>query len=521
MMRKKLISAAVALLIVSGCAQQQQVSENSTATGDSASPSDEKFSTPFSAIARKFSKKRNHETQNKTSPKKSDDVWSVIENELAFANDVPDRKIAPQLDWLNGNQKYFDNTLARANIYLPYVLDRVMDAGLPAEVALLPFIESAYNPFAYSRSGAAGLWQFIPSTGNTFGLEQNRWFEGRRDIVESTDAAIRYIQILNDQFDGDWLLTFAAYNGGPGTVQRAIEANQRRGLDTDFWSLELSDETRRYVPRLVALSKVITQPDKYDIDRMSIPAKPTFEVVELEKPIDLAQAARIAGIETEAIYHLNPGYTRWVTPPVGPHRLVLPTGKADDFLDQLANLPTSKWQPRREYIVRKGDTLGRIAKAHGSSAQELAAVNNLSTNAVIRIGQVLHLPSTAAEIDTFGTPAMATASPGTPSLNTYRVKPGDSLWSIARAHDVKATDLLAWNKLNARAVIKPGQVLKLHQQVESGPENASNYQVKSGDSLYNIARRFQVQVQDLVVWNDLGSTALIKPGQHLKIYQGN
>src|SRR5690606_14426160 len=288
-------STAVVLLVASGCAQQQQLSESTTTT-DETSTAQRKHSSLFVPFSTWKTTKQPAAGRGKSAPAAhtSEDIWPLLTSQLGFAHDVPDRKIAPQLEWLDGNQEYFDRTLARANLYMPYVLEQVLEAGLPAEVALLPFIESAYNPFAFSPSGAAGLWQFIPATGNEFGLHQTQGYEGRRDIVKSTGAAISYLQQLNTMFEGDWLLTFAAYNGGPGTVQRAIEANQRAGLATDFWSLSLSDETKRYVPRLVALSKVITQPDRFAIERLAIPNKPSFDIVAPERPLDLAQAAKIA-----------------------------------------------------------------------------------------------------------------------------------------------------------------------------------------------------------------------------------
>jgi len=515
----KLTSTAVVLLVLSGCAQQQQLSENTSATGPTERPLERRHVSPTKKTVKSTASRADKKSKKSGSAANTaaqGDVWQVIKKELVFAHDVPDRKISEQLAWLDGNQAYFDNTLDRANLYLPYVVDKVVSAGLPAEVALLPFVESAYNPFAISPGGAAGLWQFIPSTGELFGLERNAWFEGRRDLVESTDAAIRYIQILNEQFKGDWLLTFAAYNSGPGTVQRAIAANQRKGLGTDFWSLNLPHQTVAYVPRLVALSKVITDPESYGIDRMHIPATPSFEVVELDTPIDLAQAARIMGVDAEDIQKLNPGYTRSVTPPTGPSRIVLPIDKKEDFLSQVSTLPQASLTPRQEYVVKQGDTLGAIARRKGSTVQELTVLNGLSANSVLRIGQVLRLPGAAPV-------AVAAPKPPAAIASSYTVKGGDSLWSIAHAHNISSRDLLAWNGLAPNSVIRPGQILKFetHTSAASEKDNISNYEVKRGDSLYNIARQFRVQVKDLLAWNDLNSRATIRPGQQLKIYRSN
>ncbi len=370
------------------------------------------------------------------------DVWSLIVADLAFAPAVDESRVARQLEWLHNNQSYFDRTLSRARLYLPYVAEQVREAGLPSEVALLPFIESAYDPFAHSHSGAAGLWQFMPATGDGFNLRRDRWYEGRRDLIQSTAAAIRYLGELNDQFDGDWPLTFAAYNAGPGTVRRAIERNRRRGLATDYWSLDLPRETRHYVPRLVALAKVIAAPAAFNIQYPSLPPASGLAVVELDRPLELARAADLADLEVDDLYHLNPGYKRWVTPPDGPHRLVLPTASEASFLRNLEAAPPTDWRFAEEYVVKKGDTLGRIARRFDADVAELRSLNKLD-GSLIHAGQSLRVPVDASRAN-----------------RQYQVRKGDSLWSIARRFDVALQDLVTHNGLDDN-LLKPGQNLSI------------------------------------------------------------
>jgi len=503
--RTILLLVASVLLILTGCAQQSQLSESGATSGSKKSIVHKRI--PYG--------QRGAQQHNR----QADDIWPIIEDGLWFSHDVPDRKVQRYIDWYTGNDSYFERTLTRASKYMPYVVARLQEHDLPLELALLPFIESAYNPFAYSHSHASGLWQFIPGTGQEMGLRQDWWYEGRRDIVDSTDAAIRYLKILNSMFDGDWLLTLAAYNSGPGTVSRAREANRQKGMATDYWSLDLRDETRNYVPRLVALAKVLSDPERFAVNRISIPAESHFTVVEVKEQVDLAQAAKLANISADEIYNLNPGFSRWVTPPNGPFRILLPSARADGFADLLARTPRQTWHPGGEYVVKAGDTLGRIAANHGITVNDLSQLNQLDST-LLQIGQVLRLPVSSTAASSLA--ANVAASPASP--RTYQVKSGDSLWSIAHAHNTRVQDLLAWNGLDSGATLFPGQQLKIGSGSRSvaGSSAAGNsqvsYQVKRGDSLYEIARRFRVEVNDILAWNDLGQRQVIHPGQNLTLF---
>ncbi len=223
---------------------------------------------------------------------------------------------------------------------------------MPLELALLPVVESAFNPVAYSRSRASGLWQFIPSSGKHYGLEQNWWIDERRDVIEATQAALTYLEYLNRYFGGDWFLAIAAYNGGEGTVSSAVRRNQQRGLPTDFFSLELRAETRDYVPKLLAISRIVRNPEAYGLQFAAIPNQPYFEMVDPGRQVHLDEAADLAGITRDDMFALNPGFNRMTTPPKGPHRLLLPIPNAETF--RQAMLEPGRARAGRQGARRRG-----------------------------------------------------------------------------------------------------------------------------------------------------------------------
>ena len=218
----------------------------------------------------------------------------------------------------------------RAQRYLPFIIDELERRELPMELALLPIVESAFDPFAYSHGRAAGLWQMIPGTARRFGVRQNWWYDGRRDIVDSTHAALDYLTYLHDLMDGDWPHAIASYNSGEGNVLRAIKRNRASSKPTDFWNLSLSRETSAYVPRLMALVEIVRDPDAFDLTLPELVLEPQFAVADIGGQLDLALAAELAGMDLDTLYSYNAGNNRWATDPDGPHRLILPVGLADD-----------------------------------------------------------------------------------------------------------------------------------------------------------------------------------------------
>lgn len=402
----------------------------------------------------------------------------------------------------------------RGSPYIHYIVEQLEERDMPLELALLPIIESAYNPFAYSPAQAVGLWQFIPSTGRHFNLQQTSWYDGRRDITASTAAALRYLTYLHGLFNDDWLLALAAYNAGEGTVSRAIERNQKLGLPTDYWNLPLPRETQDYVPKLLALSQMVQTPEAYGLDLSPIANEPYFEVVALKQRMDLARVAEMAELDENEIYQLNPAFTRRITLD-GPQHLLVPSAKAEMFAANLALMKPQDLVNWQQYKVRPGDTLGAIANRHNLSVNIIRDLNRLRGDS-LQIGQVLSLPQPAGTKQS--SELLHAVARSQPAPRAYRVRKGDSLWDIAKSQKVSVHDLQRWNNLSGSS-LKVGQALFLQaagstQQAKPAP---TYYKVKKGDSLYEIAKRFNVQVNNLKTWNPRDSQRL-KPGQTLTLY---
>jgi membrane-bound lytic murein transglycosylase D len=284
------------------------------------------------------------------------------------------RFVRPYIDWYAKHQAYLDRVAERARPFLYDIVQEIEARGMPMEIALLPIVESAFQPFAYSPGRAAGIWQFIPATGKHYGLKQNWWYDGRRDVPKATTAALDYLERLAKRFDGDWLLALASYNSGEGRVARAVKKNKKKGKPTDFWSLDLPKETEGYVPKLLAISAIVQNRKAHGITLTSIPDEPYLEQVDIGSQIDLALAAELAELPIETMYQLNPAYNRWATDPKGPHRLLLPIHKADAFREALTKVDKKnrvRWERHR---IREGETLGHIARKFQTSCSSATEV---------------------------------------------------------------------------------------------------------------------------------------------------
>jgi membrane-bound lytic murein transglycosylase D len=267
-------------------------------------------------------------------PYSGPDLWDRIR--ARFALPSPQRReVQAQVGWFARNPAYLDGASKRAQPYLYHIVNQVEARGMPSEIALLPVIESAFQPFARSPAEAVGLWQFIPETGRRFGLRQGPQYDARRDVFASTNAALDYLQGLHRQFGGDWFLALAAYNWGEGNVARAVQDNRRRGKPADFWSLSLPEETRTYVPRLIGLARVVAQPTAHGVALAAIPNRPYITRVPLDRPVDLALASAATGLSVSALRHLNPGYSGALAGSEGERHIVLPIDRADAFRARL------------------------------------------------------------------------------------------------------------------------------------------------------------------------------------------
>jgi membrane-bound lytic murein transglycosylase D len=367
------------------------------------------------------------------------DLWQRVRSGFAIA-DLDGSLVLQQQKFYAQRPEQIQRIVDRSRRYLFHIVAELERRGLPTELALLPMVESAYNPMAYSRAHASGLWQFIPSTGRNYNLGQNWWFDARRDVVASTSAALDYLQSLHDMF-GDWHLALAAYNMGENGVQRAIDRNRAKKRGTDYASLPMPKETRRYVPTLQALKNIVANPAAFGVELDPVPDAPYFVTVTLTRDIDLDLAAKLADMPVEELVALNPGHNRPVVAAAHAPQLVLPNDRAEAFVANLERheAPLSSWET---YTFSRGDKLEKLAKEHGISVQRLKAINGLQRNGRVVVGQQLLLPQkgTAAASEPlppiFSAPARFAA---------YAVRAGDTWAKIAAAFGVRINDLKRLN----------------------------------------------------------------------------
>ena len=460
------------------------------------------------------------------------DIWKRIGDNLVLNRNLQQTKVKSKLSWFSRNQAYLDRVSDRAQPYIYFIVEQLEKRQMPLDLALLPIVESAYHPFAYSPSHASGIWQFIPSTGKHYGLKQNWWYDGRRDIVASTRAALDYLQKLHVEFNGDWLLALAAYNSGERNVARAIARNKRAGKKTDFWSLRLPRETRNYVPSLLAIAELVANPQKHQVKWRPIDNQPYLAQISTQEQLDLAIVAKLAELSIEEVYTLNPGFNRWATDPAGPHQIMVPLDKKELFEQGLSGLTASDKVSWKRHIIKQGETLGQIAEDYHISLATLKKTNSLRSN-LIRTGHSLLIPSSQKPLQHY-TLSMDSrryrglTRSGNGKKYTYRVRKGDTLWDIGRQYGVSIKQLCAWNNISSRSFLRPGQKLNLWfssagQKPKLTPVNISKvipnkYTVKRGDSLWLIAQRFGVTVKQLEQWNNLSKQKYLQPGQNLKLY---
>ncbi|WP_166837905.1 LysM peptidoglycan-binding domain-containing protein [Rheinheimera pleomorphica] len=452
-----------------------------------------------------------------------EDLWQRIQMQLSFH--VPQtRPIVEQRNFYSSHQAYLDRIANRAQPFLYHIVQEIEKRGMPLELALLPIVESAFDPFAYSHAAASGMWQFMPATGKRFGLKQNFWYDGRRDVIASTRAALDYLQYLHDRLEGDWLNAIAAYNSGEGRILKAIKRNKQKRLPTDFWSLDLPAETTAYVPKLLALVDILKRPDDFDIVWKFIANEPKIDVIEVGSQIDLAIAAEMAGLSVSELQALNPGFNQWATDPDGPHYLVLPKQHSAQFNQQLAQTPSQNWLRWQRYTVSKGDTLGKIAKQHSTNISAIQRINKLN-GSTIRLGQHLLIPVAAQDDSNYDLSAPNRIAKAQQQVSgtklAYTVQQGDTLWDISREHKVTVAQLAKWNGIAQRSALKPGQQLLIWQQpdqkVTAGVSRTVTYKVRKGDSLARIAQRFSISIADIVKWNNINTDNYLQPGQQLKL----
>lgn len=418
------------------------------------------------------------------------------------------------------NSKHLERVSVRAKPYLYFIMEELRARDMPSELAMLPIIESAFYPYAHSRMRAAGLWQFIPSTGRIYGLKQDWWYDGRQDVYLSTHAALDFLQHLYTLNNQDWLLALASYNAGYGRIQQATKRLKRQdpAADVTYWNIRpyLPRETRHYVPQLLAVSYLIQNRQKYDLKIQEVANEPYLTYVELDRQMDLNKAAEMLGISTSMMQHLNPGYLKSVTPPDGPHHLLIPLQNKDEFAQKLAeehDLFDIRWQ--RHYIV-SGDTIGTIAQRYRTSVTEIQRLNNIKGH-VIRAGRTLLIPIPAKHgVDQTQYAEKTPVQKTTKASRVHYVQRGESLWTIASYYGLETTQLAQANNINPRRPIHVGQRLEIHSDKYG---HSIEHHVANGESLWLIARRYQVSIRDITRWNNINSKTALQPGDKLTIWR--
>jgi membrane-bound lytic murein transglycosylase D len=416
----------------------------------------------------------------------ADDVWDKLRREFMLPHYEDNPAVQEQIEWFMNHQDFLLSSATRAAPYLYYIMQQVHKRHLPAELVLLPMIESAYNPFAYSNVGAAGIWQMMPNTASGFGVKQNWWYDGRRDVIASTRAALDYLAYLGNFFEGNWLLAIAAYDTGEGNVLSAIRRNVRDGQPTDFWSLPVAQETRTYIPRLLALAVIMSRPEEFPIPWPAVHNAPYLAQVNVGAQIDLKNAAELAGLSLKKLMQLNPGYNHAATDANG--KLFLPIEHVQQFTENLSH--TSYPQPNViSYKIKKGDTLASIAKHFRISPNEIRNSNPLLARN-FKPGKTLSIPNSissnllASANDTF------VSSMDDKNPVEHKIKsPDASISALANALE----------EIQGKYTLQPGDTL---------------YMVRNGDDLEKVAKRFHITTKTLIAVNQLSSN-MLQPGSKL------
>jgi len=393
-------------------------------------------------------------------------IWTRIRNGFAVP-EVESRRVAQFENWYRKHPEYFERMIARSSLFLHFIVEEIEERGMPTEIALLPMIESAYNPNAYSHAHASGIWQFIPSTGKNYGLEQNWWHDERRDVVAATGAALDYLEKLHDEFQ-DWHLALAAYNWGENGVRRAMKRNKKRGKSTSYYSLRMPRETRNYLPKLQAVTNIIADPERVGLILPEVPDRPYFTSIETDEHIDIELAARLAEMTIEDFETLNAAFNRPVIASDGERKIILPLDNARIFTANLEyhDEPLVTWQT---YALKKNETVSQVAARFNIDTNKLRQINGVKPYVKLRTGHSLLVPMPAnidqSNLDeTWDRPEFRRPNNFYGTRIVHRIKPGDTLSEIAEQYRVSMRGIKSWNGLKGSS-IRAGKKLVIYRDL--------------------------------------------------------
>lgn len=443
------------------------------------------------------------------------DLWPEL-SERFFITPAHTHNFEDYLNYYLKNPNYLTRISDRAKPYLYFILQEVKNRQMPYEVALLPVVESGFQPYAKSYQSAAGLWQFMPNTGEMFGLERNWWYDGRQDIHRSTKAALNYLQELYVQNEYDWLLALASYNAGYGNVLKAkrLYLNKNPNGDANFWNIRkyLPKETQHYVPQLLAVTYLVKHRQSYQITLNPIENHVYFEKVNLNQQVDFNSLAKITGVAKEQIKLLNAGYLQPTTPPKGPFEILLPVAASQTFKAALQKQPEILAVQWTKHVVKKGESLSVIAEKYKTRAAAIQRLNDMK-NTHIRVGKTLLIPVPVQYAKQLLKPKAPVEYQG--NIVYHKVKSGESLWTIARYYDITTKELCQWNNIGIRDPLYKGQNLKIRSN-QYGKQ--VTYTLKNGDSLWTVAQKYKVSTNQLARWNQISEAEVLQPGQKISVW---
>ena len=488
-MERQLLTIFIILILIVGCQQMGVVEDHNK--------EDIVESIPINSIL---------QPENKTITYK--DIWEYIlnnnkENKEAYINE----QILFYMNMHLKDADKFEEYLNDSYYFIYYVINELEKEKLPLELALIPYIESNYDPFSISSSGAVGMWQFMPKTGRLYELNKTWWNEDRHDPYRSTEAAVDYLKYLYERFNQDVYLTLAAYNAGPTLLSRKINQNKRRGLKTDFWSLNLPNQTKEYVPKYIALKELIFNFEKYELTLPDIPNNPVVQKISIPGQVEVITLSEFLDIKPELLYKLNAGYTKWASAPKDQSIFYIPIEKYYLFESEDNPFNDTNQINWISHVVESGDNLWALASKYDTEVGIIKQINYLN-NDLLSIGSTLLIPLSKTKSNTFIPYEM------------HIVSEGDTLWDIAKKYNLGVSDLANMNSINENSYLQLGQQLtignkNIHRNIES-KKRTILYSIKQGDNLYKISELFDVTVKSIKEINDFEDDALM-PGQIIKI----